>query len=361
MVKSLLPTATQVEFMQVDLMDLSSVHAFVEAFRQRHLPLHMLINNAGVMAPPFSLSVDGIESQFATNHVGHHALTIGLLPVLEASAPSRVVMVSSRAHVRAPGIDFANMNNPHSYFSWNWYSQSKLANILFARELSRQLEVRNVMNVYINVVHPGVVRTSTTTSHQHWLATLVMSMFELAIDDGAKTQLYVATSDDIVTHNWHGEYFVPIARLGTCDTLGHNARYPKISFEATRSRDSTHGVANLLLLAEGSTLLTVLTVTFYVIVGLAVLVVLVGISFCWLNKRADAAFDGTYAAMDHRKLISRNGSKVSSHRHPSSLTSITSATDKRLQVNPIKKTPSKPLPARVKAAASPQPPTTTQL
>ncbi|KAF0714939.1 hypothetical protein AaE_011454 [Aphanomyces astaci] len=223
MVKSLLPTKTQVEFMQVDLMDLSSVHAFVEAFRKRHLPLHMLINNAGVMAPPFSLSVDGIESQFATNHVGHHALTIGLLPVLEASAPSRVVMVSSRAHVRAPGIDFANMNNPHSYFSWNWYSQSKLANILFARELSRQLEVRNVMNVYINVVHPGVVRTSTTTSHQHWLATLVMSMFELAIDDGAKTQLYVATSDDIVTHNWHGEYFVPIARLGTCDTLGHNA------------------------------------------------------------------------------------------------------------------------------------------
>ncbi|ETV87019.1 hypothetical protein H257_02030 [Aphanomyces astaci] len=128
----------------------------------------------------------------------------------------------------------------------------------------------------------------------------------------------------------------------------------------------TSYVSNLLV--EGSTLLTVLTVTFYVIVGLAVLVVLVGISFCWLNKRADAAFDehNTYRELEDGitspssiPTAPGNGSKVSSHRHPSSLTSITSATDKRLQVNPIKKTPSKPLPARVKAAASPQPPTTT--
>ncbi|ETV90373.1 hypothetical protein H310_14827 [Aphanomyces invadans] len=240
--RSLQTATTQLEFMHVDLMNLTSVHAFVNAFRHRNLPLHILINNAGVMAPPFTLSNDGIESQFATNHVGHHALTTGLLPILEASAPSRVVMVSSRAHVRAPGIDFTNLNNAQKYFSWNWYSQSKLANILFARELTRQLEVRNVMNVYVNVVHPGIVQTAPTT-HQHWLASLILSLFELEVDDGAKTQLYVATSDDIVTHNWHGEYFVPIAKLGATDSMGHNQVLGRKLWAFTEAliRDTTSG------------------------------------------------------------------------------------------------------------------------
>ncbi|KAF0698029.1 hypothetical protein As57867_011318, partial [Aphanomyces stellatus] len=88
-IKAVAPGAT-VEFMELDLMRLKSVQAFTDAFKARQLPLHILVNNAGIMAPPFALSADGIESQFATNHIAHMALTQRLLPILEASAPSRV-------------------------------------------------------------------------------------------------------------------------------------------------------------------------------------------------------------------------------------------------------------------------------
>ncbi|KAF0718541.1 Aste57867_1643 [Aphanomyces stellatus] len=220
-----LPPTARVEFMPLNLMSLRSVLAFVDAFKARQMPLHILVNNAGVMAPPaFLASDDGIESQFATHHVGHHALTVGLLPVLEASAPSRVVVVSSGAHARAPwtGIDFANVNNAAKYHAWSAFSQSKLANVLFARELSRRLQVRDVDNVYVNVVHPGIVRTDTTTKHSHCLLMHVRALFELHVDDGARTLLYVATSDDVVTHNWHGQYFVPIARVGASDAVAED-------------------------------------------------------------------------------------------------------------------------------------------
>ncbi|KAH9188870.1 hypothetical protein AeNC1_009150 [Aphanomyces euteiches] len=211
-----LPGVPKLDFIHLDLMNLKSVAVFVDNFKARNLPLHILINNAGIMAPPFELSEDGIESHFATNHVGHHALTTGLLPILDASAPSRVVVVSSHAHIRAPWWDFdlEMINDETKYHAWRWYSQSKLANLLFTRELSRQLEVRNVHNVYVNAVHPGVVRTQVSTKHRHWLLNWLMALFEVDVNTAAKTLLYVATSDEIVTHNWHGEYFVPIARLG---------------------------------------------------------------------------------------------------------------------------------------------------
>ncbi|KAG9410110.1 hypothetical protein AC1031_018144 [Aphanomyces cochlioides] len=202
-IKPLAPDASKLEFMPLDLLDLKSVYAFADAFKARNLPLHILINNAGVMIPPFHLSADGIESQFATNHVAHHALTVALLPVLEASAPSRVVVVSSGAYTRAPkptGLDLDNLNNESLYSSWKWYGQSKIANIFCARELSRQLRERGVNNVYVNTLHPGVIR-SELSRHGSWLLRGLVQLAAMSVDNGAKTQLYLATSDDGVKNN----------------------------------------------------------------------------------------------------------------------------------------------------------------
>ncbi|CAK4650987.1 unnamed protein product, partial [Aphanomyces euteiches] len=228
-IKAVVPDASKLEFMPLDLMNLKSVYDFADAFKARNLPLHILVNNAGVMIPPFQLSADGIESQFATNHVAHHALTVALLPILEASAPSRVVVVSSDAHKVTPGqngLDPDNLNNESKYSKWKWYGQSKIANIFFARELSRQLRERGVNNVYVNTLHPGVVRTELVR-HTFWLLRWIFSLFQISADDGAKTQLYVATSDDIVKNDWHGMYFVPIAKLSETNANGKNAEEAK--------------------------------------------------------------------------------------------------------------------------------------
>ncbi|CAK4715138.1 unnamed protein product [Aphanomyces euteiches] len=201
-IKPQVAKSTVLEFIPLDLLDLKSVYPFAEAFKARGLPLHILINNAGVMIPPFQLSVNGIESQFATNHVAHHALTMALLPILEASAPSRVVVVRSVLHRIAPGptgLDLDNLNNEAKYSTWKSYGQSKIANIYFARELSRQLRVRGVNNVY-----------------------RILNLFAISATDGAKTQLYVATSNDIVKNDWHGQYFQPIANLSETNTKARN-------------------------------------------------------------------------------------------------------------------------------------------
>ncbi|KAG9404581.1 hypothetical protein AC1031_004782 [Aphanomyces cochlioides] len=210
-IKTATPDA-KLDFMELDLMSLKSVQTFTEAFKARNLPLHILVNNAGVMAPPFELSDDGIESQFATNHVAHMALTTRLLPILEASAPSRIVVVSSSAHTWAPsvGINFDTINDSGAYSRWTWYGQSKLANILFARELSRRLEERGVRNVYVNALHPGFIQ-SELMRHTNCIARFVVRPFQLSTED--------ATSNDIVKNDWRGKYFAPIAQLSESNVL----------------------------------------------------------------------------------------------------------------------------------------------
>ncbi|KAG9416293.1 hypothetical protein AC1031_000688 [Aphanomyces cochlioides] len=212
-----------VEFMELDLASLKSVQAFTDAYKARNLPLHLLVNNAGIAMVPFALTKDGIESQFGTNHIAHMALTLRLLPILETSAPSRIVNVSSMAHAwaSADGFDWDKINNPDTYSKWTAYGRSKLANVLFTRELSRCLHARGIQNVYVNALHPGSVYTGIAEGHNfivRFLAKLVLS----SADDGAKTQLYVATHQDIVTNNWHGQYFVPIAKLSETHALGQD-------------------------------------------------------------------------------------------------------------------------------------------
>ncbi|OQS07978.1 WW domain-containing oxidoreductase-like isoform 2 [Thraustotheca clavata] len=221
-------TTGKVEFMQLDMMSLKSIKQFVDEFKAKNLPLHILVNNAGIMAVPFQLSVDGIESQFATNHVGVMALTTSLLPLLESSAPARIVCVSSAAHKWAPesGIDFENINNEANYSKYTAYGQSKVATILFTRELHRQLRERGITNIHVNAVHPGVVQTNLFRE-QPWIIRKLLSLFQRSEDNGAKTQLYCATSEDIVKNDWSGRYFEPIAKLSESSAISQDMELAK--------------------------------------------------------------------------------------------------------------------------------------
>ncbi len=121
-----------VEAMPLDLTDLSCVRQFAESFLKRHMAMSVHVNNAGVMGIPFRRTVDGFEMQFGTNHLGHGALTGLLLPLLAETPQARVVSVSSMMH-RFGEIDFGNLNGEKVYKPWSTYTQSKLANLLFAQ------------------------------------------------------------------------------------------------------------------------------------------------------------------------------------------------------------------------------------
>lgn len=141
----------KIHFLQLDLASLESVRDFSKKFHEKESKLHILINNAGVMACPQSYTKDGFETHFGTNHLGHFLLTNLLLDLLKASAPSRIVVVSSFAHLIGT-IKKHDLNSEKSYQKHLVYAQSKLANILFAREIAKRLKGTGVT---ANSVHPG--------------------------------------------------------------------------------------------------------------------------------------------------------------------------------------------------------------
>ncbi|XP_038695499.1 short-chain dehydrogenase TIC 32 B, chloroplastic-like isoform X2 [Tripterygium wilfordii] len=155
-----------VKVLKLDLSSLKSVRAFVDSFNALHLPLHILINNAGVMFCPYELSEDGVESQFAINHLGHFHLTNLLLDKMKSTADAsgiegRIVNLSSIAHqyTYKGGIRFDSINDQNGYSEKRAYGQSKLANILHAKELSRRFQEEGV-NITANAVHPGLIMTN---------------------------------------------------------------------------------------------------------------------------------------------------------------------------------------------------------
>jgi NAD(P)-dependent dehydrogenase (short-subunit alcohol dehydrogenase family) len=146
----------RVEQSRLDLLDPASIDTFASEFLATGRPLHMLINNAGIMAPPLTRDARGFESQFSANHLGHFQLTARLWPALRNAHGARVVSVSSRGHRRA-GIDFDDPQFEHrSYDRWQAYGQSKTANVLFAVELDRRGEA---IGIRAFAVHPGAVVT----------------------------------------------------------------------------------------------------------------------------------------------------------------------------------------------------------
>ncbi|MBV9450812.1 MAG: SDR family NAD(P)-dependent oxidoreductase [Streptosporangiaceae bacterium] len=146
----------QVAFELLDLASLTSVESFADRYLATGRPLHILVNNAGVMATPYRQTANGFELQFGTNHVGHFALTKGLLPALTAAGGARVVSVSSSAHRRSD-IDFDDPNfERREYDPWVAYGQSKTANGLFAVELTRRFAGQGI---FANAATPGAAMT----------------------------------------------------------------------------------------------------------------------------------------------------------------------------------------------------------
>lgn len=198
-IKAAIPEA-KIELMSLDLASLDSIQKFTEAFKQKYSQLDILINNAGVMAPPFSTTADGFESQFGTNHLGHFALTGQLLPLLEAAENGRIVVLSSLAH-RVGKINFSNLNSEKSYMRWLAYGQSKLANLMFARELQRRLSL-NGSKVIVAAAHPGY---SSTNLQRYTPGAFLMNKIAQSQQAGCMPTLFAATSDSIKG----GEYIGP--------------------------------------------------------------------------------------------------------------------------------------------------------
>src|SRR5262245_9141716 len=159
----------RVDVLPLELMSLDSVRSFAKEFSARHKSLNVLLCNAGVMACPLARTPEGWESQFATNHIGHFLLTGLLAPLIVASAPSRVVSVSSRGHRFSPVVFDDIHFERRPYDKWSAYGQSKTANVLFAVELDRRLASRRVR---ANALHPRGIDGEGSAEHTSALQSL---------------------------------------------------------------------------------------------------------------------------------------------------------------------------------------------
>lgn len=206
--------AANLEIIDLDLASLTSVRAAADEVRSRVDRLDLLINNAGLMAPPFRRTHDGFEQQIGVNHLGHFALTGLLLSLLTGSDDARVVTVSSVGH-RMGSLDVDDLSwQRRRYSRWRAYGQSKLANLLFTIELSRRaglagLELRAV------AAHPGLATTnlvaslpSTRSAIGLRIAHKITDVFGQDAAHGALPTLYGATAADVIS----GEYFGPDGR-----------------------------------------------------------------------------------------------------------------------------------------------------
>ena len=188
----------RVEVDRLDLLDPASIDAFAARFVASGRPLHMLLNNAGIMAPPLARDARGFESQLATNHIGHFQLTARLWPALRAASGARVVSLSSRGHSRA-GIDFDDPQfDRRPYDKWIAYGQSKTANALFALALDARGESHRIRAF---AVHPGAVMTDLVRSLpaeelEAIRARLVGSTYKTT-EQGAATSIWCATSPQL--------------------------------------------------------------------------------------------------------------------------------------------------------------------
>jgi NAD(P)-dependent dehydrogenase (short-subunit alcohol dehydrogenase family) len=183
----------------LDLGSLASVREFADRFAAGNSKLDMLINNAGVMAPPRRLTSDGFELQFGTNHLGHFALTGRLFGLISANPGARVVNVSSGAH-RGGRIAFDDLQGERNYGRWSAYGQSKLANLLFTFELDRRLRASGTPAVTV-AAHPGYAATNLQTAVAPTHEAMLMSFGNLVLaqsaDMGALPTLYAATHQEV--------------------------------------------------------------------------------------------------------------------------------------------------------------------
>jgi NAD(P)-dependent dehydrogenase (short-subunit alcohol dehydrogenase family) len=194
--------AARLEVMELDLADLASVHRFADALRSRLDGLDLLINNAGVASTLLQRTADGFELVFGTNHLGHFALTGLLLPAILASPSGRVVTVTSLAHTRGR-IDFDNLDGSKGYSPSATYSQSKLANVLFAYDLQRRFSAAGASQLSV-ACHPGWAATNMTVGSteqdqrpQERLLRALARRLAPSAAQGARPIVFAATSPNV--------------------------------------------------------------------------------------------------------------------------------------------------------------------
>ncbi len=194
-----------VEGLVADLSSLEQVRRLADEFKKKHTRLDVLVNNAGAIFSRRQVTADGFEMTFAFNHLAYFLLTNLLLDLLTASAPARIVNVSSAAHLNGP-LDFDDLQTIHySFGGYRAYGHSKLANIMFTYELARRLEGTRVT---ANALHPGTVNTGFGKNNGGVmnLAMKAFAMFQIPPEQGAQTSIYLASSPEV--EGVSGQYFV---------------------------------------------------------------------------------------------------------------------------------------------------------
>ena len=195
------PTA---DVVPADLSSQRSIRDAVDVIRERYSRLHVLVNNAGVIPKTRETTVDGLEMQFAVNHLAYFLLTTLLLDRLRAGAPARVVNVSSGAH-QGGTLDFADLQSERRYDPVRVYGRAKLANILFTYELARRTRGSGLT---VNCLHPGVIATRLLADYMNvpLVGPAIARTFGGSPDQGSKTSVYLASSPEV--EGVTGRYFV---------------------------------------------------------------------------------------------------------------------------------------------------------
>ncbi|KAM0433664.1 hypothetical protein ACHAQK_009098 [Fusarium lateritium] len=242
-IKEQVPTAS-IHPLQLDLTSLDSVKLAARTFLKSAARLDILMLNAGIMATPPGITKEGYEIQIGTNHIGHALLTKVLMPLLlqtteKAGSVVRVVILSSTVHAQAPegGIQFDTLKTQADTMeTWTRYGQSKLANILYGRELAKRYPQLQVVSV-----HPGIVNTGLTDS---WMESSplrrlvrpffmpLVSNFLTSVEDGVKNQLWAATSTAIIS----GEYYEPVGKVGKASSYAKDETLAKKLWEWTEEQ-----------------------------------------------------------------------------------------------------------------------------
>ena len=228
----------KISVMTIDLTDLSSIRRFAEKFKQQYFRLDILMNNAGIMASPFALTIDGFESQMATNHLGHFALTGLLLDTIINTPNSRVVMVSSLAHKmirNGNGNSISFFKDSNGYKPFRAYCQSKLANILFTYELQRRFELYGCQSIAV-AAHPGASYTHLGRFQESkpWVRFLLpLIRVVLPTPQSASLAQIRAASDPTVKG---GQYFGP---SGLLQLAGYpvQVKSSELSYNAEKAKE----------------------------------------------------------------------------------------------------------------------------
>lgn len=235
-----------VELVTLDLASLSSVEAAANEIAGRVGALDLLVDNAGIMAPPRTVTVDGFEAQLGTNHLGHFALTGRLLPLLLLAPAPRVVVVSSGAH-RMGRINLDDLQSARSYKRWGAYAQSKLANLLFARELQRRAAATLLL---VAAAHPGYAATHLQSGQSSILFEAIMKLGNATLAqsdaDGALPSLYAATMPDVVPGDYWGPALLELRgapkRVGRAKTAEDDVVARQLWDESTRLTGVTYAL-----------------------------------------------------------------------------------------------------------------------